>query len=57
MVKLLKNLTFGFWMKSQHFKDLLRTCAYFIEKDTKYADTFIFNNPQIVTYLIENSDN
>ncbi len=57
MLKLLKNLTFGFWMKSQHFKDLLKTCTYFIEKNIKYADTLIFNNPQIITYMIENSDN
>jgi len=53
---MLKNLTFGFWTKSQHFKDLLKTCFNFIEVDTKYADELIFSNPQIITYLIENPD-
>lgn len=49
---MLKSLTFGFWTKSIHFKDLLKTCAKFIEVDPKYAEDLIFNNPQIVTYLI-----
>lgn len=53
---MLKSLTFGFWSKSQQFKDLLRTCTLFIEIDTKYADELIFNNPQVVTFLIENPD-
>ena len=53
---MLKNLTFGFWSKSQQFKDLLRTCTHFIEIDSKNADELIFNNPQIVTFLIENPD-
>lgn len=53
---MLKNLTFGFWAKSTQFKQLLLTCATFIEKDTLYADLFVFNNPHILTYLIENSD-
>jgi hypothetical protein len=53
---MLKSLTFGFWSKSQQFKDLLRTCTHFIEIDSKYADEIIFNNPQIVTFLIENPD-
>lgn len=53
---MLKNLTFGFWAKSNQFKQLLETCLNFIQKDNQYADLFVFNNPHIVTYLIENSD-
>lgn len=53
---MLKNLTFGFWTKSLHFKDLLKTCTHFVQLDTKFSDEFIFNNPQIVTFLIENPD-
>lgn len=53
---MLKSLTFGFWSKSQHFKDLLKTCTHFIETDSKFSDELIFSNSQIVTFLIENPD-
>ena len=53
---MLKSLSFGFWSKSQHFKDLLKTCTHFIEIDPKYSDDLIFSNPQIITFLIENPD-
>lgn len=43
-------------MKSKNFKDLLKTCTHFIEHDSKYADELIFENPKIISLLIENSD-
>lgn len=56
MLPLCQKLTFGFWLKSPCFKDLLNMLDQMIYYCPSGFQAIIVQNPAIITLLIENSD-
>ena len=56
MLPLCQKLTFGFWLKSPCFKDLLSMLDQMIHYCPSGFERIIVKNPAIITLLIENSD-
>jgi hypothetical protein len=55
MVKLCQKLTFGFWLKSSSFKELLFSLSQYIKEHPSGLREIITENTNLVTLLIENS--
>lgn len=51
-----QKLTFGFWLKSQGFKDLLGMLDGILKRYPAGFESVVTNNPVIINLLIESSD-
>lgn len=56
MIKLCQKLTFGFWLKSPSFKELLYSLSMYIKEYPSGLREIITENTNLVTLLIENSE-
>jgi hypothetical protein len=56
MIKLCQKLTFGFWLKSPSFKELLNSLSFYIKCYPEGLREIITENTNLVTLLIENSE-
>lgn len=56
MVKLCQKLTFGFWLKSQSFKELMYSLSQYIKSYPSGLKEILTENTNIVSLLIENSE-
>ena len=56
MIKLCQKLTFGFWLKSQSFKELLNSLSHFIKSYPEGLRQILTENTNLVTRLIQNSE-
>jgi len=56
MIKLCQKLTFGFWLKSQSFKELLNSLTLYIKSYPEGLKEILTENTNLVTLLIENSE-
>ena len=56
LLPLCQKLTFGFWLKSPCFKDLLKMLDQMINYCPSGFESIIVENPTIISLLIENSD-
>jgi hypothetical protein len=56
MIKLCQKLTFGFWLKSPAFKELLYSLTQYIKEYPSGLKEILTENTNLVTLLIENSE-
>jgi hypothetical protein len=56
MVTICQKLTFGFWLKSPGFKELLFSLSQYIKEYPSGLREIITENTNLVTLLIENSE-
>ena len=56
MVKLCQKLTFGFWLKSPSFKELLHSLSLYIKEYPSDLKEIIGGSVNLVSLLIENSE-
>ena len=56
MIKLCQKLTFGFWLKSPAFKELLFSLTQYIKEYPSGLREILAENTNLVTLLIENSE-
>ena len=56
MIKVGQKLTFGFWLKSPSFKELLFSLSQYIKEYPSGLGEIITQNTNLVTLLIENSE-
>ena len=56
MIKLCQKLTFGFWLKSPSFKELLNSLTLYIKSYPEGLKEIITENTNLVSLLIENSE-
>lgn len=56
MVKLCQKLTFGFWLKSPAFKELLYSLTQYIKEYPSGLKEILTENTNLVALLIENSE-
>ena len=56
MIKLCQKLTFGFWLKSQSFKELLNSLSHFIKTYPDGLKEILTENTDLVKLLIENTE-
>ena len=56
MIKLCQKLTFGFWLKSPAFKELLYSLTQYIKEYPSGLKEILTENTNLVTLLIENTE-
>lgn len=56
MIKLCQKLTFGFWLKSPAFKELLSSLTQYIKEYPSGLKEILIENTNLVTLLVENSE-